>query len=91
MGTWVDIKRQLPNIGQDREHPFASEMILLSDGKYVYYGQYENTKEFGKMFLDSNGYDFGETGIKITHWMPMPEPPTPVKRQSPFPPYRTKS
>lgn len=74
--AWVDIEKELPVTGLDEEYPHASEMILLSDGEFVYYGQYENSKEFGKSFIDANGDDFADGGVEITHWMPMPEPPS---------------
>ena len=73
---WVDIEKELHVTGLDEEYPHASEMILLSDGEFVYYGQYENSKEFGKSFIDANGDDFADDGVEITHWMPMPEPPS---------------
>lgn len=38
--------------------------------------QYENSKEFGKSFIDANGDDFADDGVEITHWMPMPEIPS---------------
>lgn len=74
-GGWINAEKKLPDIGHDEEYPHASKMILLSDGEFVYYGQFENSPEFGKSFIDSNGDDFADDGVEITHWMELPEPP----------------
>jgi len=76
MENWISIKEKLPRLGEDEEYPYASEMILLSDGEFVYYGQYEDPSSFGGAFIDSNGDDFSDDGVKITHWMPLPDPNT---------------
>ena len=76
---WISVKdkKSLPKVGHDPDYPHASEMILLSDGEFVYYGQYEcdPADENFNGFLDSNGDDFVDDGVEITHWMPLPEPP----------------
>ncbi len=73
--NWISIKDKLPEKGSDPEYPHASDMILLSDGEFVYYGQYENSPEFEHGFIDSNGDGFINDGIEITHWMELPPPP----------------
>lgn len=74
--AWVDIEKELPVVGHDKEYPYASEFILLSDGEFVYYGQYENSPDLGASFIDANGDAFEDDGVEITHWMLMPEPPS---------------
>ena len=77
-GGWINAEKKLPEIGHNEEYPHASEMILLSDGEFVYYGQFENSPEFEQSFIDANGDAFEDDGIEITHWMRMPEPPNNV-------------
>ncbi len=74
-GKWVPIEEQLPEIGIDTDYPYASKMILLSDGEHVYYGQFENSPDFGETFMDDDGNNWADEQIKITHWMPKPPPP----------------
>lgn len=74
-GGWINAEKKFPEIGHDEEYPHASEMILLSDGEFVYYGQFENSPDFGQSFIDANGDAFDDDGIEITHWMSLPEPP----------------
>lgn len=73
---WISINDRMPEINEhDEEYPNASDMILLSDREFVYYGQYEKSLEFGESFIDSNGDDFSDDGIDILWWMKLPEPP----------------
>lgn len=72
---WISVEDRLPEIGLNEEFEHASEMILLSDGEFTYYGQYESSEEFGSYFIDANGDDFENDGVEITHWMPLPQPP----------------
>lgn len=73
---WISVE-ETPKIGNNSEYPFASYMLLLSDGEEVYYGQFENApgQQDGGVWMDSDGNDFGLTLIEITHWMPLPAPP----------------
>jgi Protein of unknown function (DUF551) len=73
--AWVDIKDRLPDVGHDPEYPYSSQMILLSDGESVYYGQFEDVPMLGQSFIDIHGDDFVEYEIQITHWMPLPPAP----------------
>lgn len=77
---WISVKDKLPEIGIDKKYPYASDLVLLSDGDKVYCGYYEDStipepKYGAKAFLDADGNDFEEADITITHWMPLPEPP----------------
>jgi hypothetical protein len=65
----------MPEIGHDKEFPFTSKQLLLSDGEHVYWGEYENEPDIWEGFIDNDGDSFGDIGIDITHWMLMPPPP----------------
>lgn len=70
---WISAETP-PEIGADPDYPFSSEMILLSDGEFTYYGQYENSED-GQYWIDSNGDEYADNGVTITHWQPLPEAP----------------
>ena len=74
MSEWVSVNERLPKIGQDEDYPYASEMILLSDGESVYYGQFEKCPDEIGVFLNSEGDDLMDDDIMITHWK-LPQPP----------------
>ena len=74
MSEWVSVDERLPEIGQDEDYPYASEMILLSDGESVYYGQFEKCPDEIGVFLNSEGDDLMDDDIMITHWK-LPQPP----------------
>lgn len=78
MSEWVSVDERLPEIGIDKLYPYSSDMILLTDGELVYYGQYENSPDinFGECFIDTDGASYGDSGTIITHWMHTPQPPT---------------
>lgn len=73
---WISVETR-PKRGSDPKYKFASDMILLTDGEFVYYGQYENShlNDEDGVFLDANGDDFSDDGIEITHWQPLPPAP----------------
>lgn len=73
---WVLCSEQKPEMGHDPEFPFASEFILLSDGEFCYYGQYEKDEDGFDGFIDSNGDDFSDDGVKIIKWRPLPSTTT---------------
>ena len=77
---WISVEEKLPEIGHDKAFPYASKMILMSDGENVYYGQYEDVPlevepELANNFMDSEGNGFADDGIIITHWQPLPSTP----------------
>jgi hypothetical protein len=74
MSEWVSVNERLPEIGQDEDYPYASEMILLSDGESVYYGQFEKCPDEIGVFLNSEGDDLMDDDIIITHWKKLPQP-----------------
>jgi len=74
MSEWVSVDERLPEIGQDEDYPYASEMILLSDGESVYYGQFEKCPDEIGVFLNSEGDDLMDDDIMITHWK-LPQTP----------------
>lgn len=68
---WISVEDELPKIGNYPDFPYSSEMILLSDGNTIYFGEYESSEEFGNSFIDVDGNEFHN----ITHWKPLPTPP----------------
>ena len=75
MSEWVSVDERLPEIGIDDYYPYSSDMILITDGELVYYGQYEKSPDFKECFIDTDGNDYEDSEIKITHWMHTPQPP----------------
>ena len=75
MSEWVSVDERLPEIGIDDYYPYSSDMILITDGELVYYGQYEKSPDFKECFINTDGNDYEDSEIKITHWMHTPQPP----------------
>ena len=68
MGKWIRIKDVEPTYGLD---------VLCSDGESFAVGFIDVYGSWQPANVDS-GYDMAECFIdmaKITHWMPLPEPP----------------
>ena len=66
MSEWVSVDERLPEIGIDDYYPYSSDMILITDGELVYYGQYEKSPDFKECFIDTDGNDYEDSEIKIT-------------------------
>lgn len=77
---WISIADEMPEI---------DETVLVSDGESVCIGFYGtcteyNSEKFKRGFGDYTGFcgiNFGYDGEagpypEVTHWMPLPEPPT---------------
>jgi hypothetical protein len=65
MSEWISVKDRLPE---------PETLVLSWDGKYIqieYFGFFFGF-EFGPA---TNDPVFTNKGYKITHWMPLPEPP----------------
>ena len=75
ISEWVSVDERLPEIGIDDYYPYSSDMILITDGELVYYGQYEKSPDFKECFINTDGNDYEDSEIKITHWMHTPQPP----------------
>jgi len=69
---WIPVEVRLPDVGKDKDFPNCSEMLNLSNGESVYSGMYEDGS-----FIDKDGNDFLDEGIKTTHWRPLPPKPQP--------------
>ena len=64
---WVSVKERLPDIG--------APVIVCREqdkGRFVVEQGYRRLNGFWKVF--------GANTKRVTHWMPMPEPPEAVKR-----------
>ncbi|HBC6210638.1 TPA: DUF551 domain-containing protein [Escherichia coli] len=63
---WISCSERMPDDGQ--------HVIILCDGAFVLYAQYRNGEFFDVV---RNGEEFFETQSRnVTHWMPLPEPPS---------------
>ncbi|EFH4437451.1 hypothetical protein HMPREF9548_04202 [Escherichia coli MS 182-1] len=64
--SWISCSERMPDDGQ--------HVIILCDGAFVLYAQYRNGEFFDVV---RNGEEFFETQSRnVTHWMPLPEPPS---------------
>ena len=66
---WIKCSERLP---EESSHL----RILLWNGSYIRYGKWLSTDCSGKNCDWHDDYDNRIKGKKITHWMPLPEPPT---------------
>ncbi|MGM6923054.1 ead/Ea22-like family protein [Escherichia coli] len=63
---WISCSELMPEDGQ--------HVIILCDGAFVLYAQYRDGEFFDVV---RNGEEFFETQSRnVTHWMPLPEPPS---------------
>lgn len=67
---WISVKEKLPEKG---------EIVQVTDGAFVHCGRYTDTDGGGRPMDD--GFltcedEFYRTNHNITHWMPLPEPPS---------------
>ena len=60
---WISVKDRFPK-------PFYAVLVARFDGEFYTIGK--DAYQFGNKFA----YDGDEKG-KVTHWMPLPEPPKP--------------
>jgi hypothetical protein len=65
MNNWTSIKKQLPEEG---------DVVLLVVKSYVRpsIGYYED----GEYWLEDSQEPLSDSGLKVTHWQPLPELPT---------------
>ena len=69
---WISVEDRLPSIDEDdvfnKEHKITKKCLVLENGKPY----------FGYCFLESKRWNIeGIIGnINITHWQPVPQPPT---------------
>lgn len=76
---WISVDEKLPEFVTVTSYEEASDdILLLLDGKHVFIGAYifaawSKTDGFCMRDLDG-GYEVVE-GMKVTHWMPLPEAP----------------
>lgn len=64
---WINVKDRLPKI---------NEMIIFTDGKNIYCGQYENGFSGKNIWVIADTWVENSTILdNVNHWMPLPEPP----------------
>lgn len=71
MSEWIRVKDRLPEN--------ENEMVLVTDGKTVITGfrnwMYRSGSD-KRLFMFMPGLKMGGRPMKVTHWMPLPEPPS---------------
>ncbi|HDZ2379373.1 TPA: DUF551 domain-containing protein [Klebsiella pneumoniae] len=67
-GKWIPVSERLPEAGGD--------MIVFTDGIVMSGVSYAKKKGF---YIQALEYDDDEPVDSVTHWMPLPPPPTEVK------------
>nr|DAZ03221.1 MAG TPA: Protein of unknown function (DUF551) [Caudoviricetes sp.] len=67
-GKWIPVSERLPEAGGD--------MIVFTDGIVMSGVSYAKKKGF---YIQALEYDDDEPVDGVTHWMPLPAPPTEVK------------
>tara|TARA_R110002051_G_scaffold5421_1_gene28054 strand:+ start:234 stop:515 length:282 start_codon:yes stop_codon:yes gene_type:complete len=71
MSNWISVEDELP-ISQDYQSALLGCEVLVSDGVSVY----SNTYAIGGNHIGRPWGAFSDDmNNKITHWMPLPEPP----------------
>lgn len=65
---WIDVKERLPEIGTDKQYPYASDEVLVTNGKRKVTTAYIEHS----VWID---YDGNELEFIVTHWQPLPTPP----------------
>jgi Protein of unknown function (DUF551) len=69
-GEWIDINEKLPpNYGGQDVLVYSPKAYSPIDVK-TFYGNGEGGGKFQK------GWNKGESEYEVTHWMPLPKPPT---------------
>jgi len=75
--NWISVKERLPETNQEVLvfcYGYNIEQVLtIWDGKSSFWDK-------GNSFMKGNGCPIGL--IDVTHWMPLPEPPTETKRET---------
>jgi Protein of unknown function (DUF551) len=73
MSEWISVKDQLPHLEEPYPGgPLESDYVLVFTGVWVDIGRYgETLKKRTLRWINSS-----QRGINVTHWMPLPEPPS---------------
>jgi hypothetical protein len=71
---WISVDERLPEPNEEcLVSARVGDRVVIDLGEIVRYWN-GHTNEYGFMWMITNDWDEGE-GCKITHWMPLPEPP----------------
>ena len=79
MAEWISVNDRLPEyIKFDEVGNSWTNMVLAWDGRNIYCGEFTNYVEYNH--IEFYGVEVGEIDgygdiVKVTHWMPLPEPP----------------
>lgn len=71
---WKSVDAGLPEITEPCCGNLKSPDCLIYDGQDIYIGFIERVRGSGTLIWSNDSDDIIEN---VTHWMPLPEPPTP--------------
>lgn len=78
---WISVKERLPS-------SIANKVLVYCKCGYIGFGHYEDYKGVQTWFNLESGKPFSEWAhdepddYDVTHWMPLPEPPRAILRNS---------
>lgn len=77
MSDWIDVKDRLPDFSQmDSIYPQRAYALVVYEG-HVYKGSYLRWIRAGEEVMYwSIPHIHSSESLQVTHWMPLPEPPT---------------
>lgn len=84
MSDWISVNDRLPEDSVIArclvycEHEEYGELITTSFFSTYYHAWTETCKEYSELECGANSIYFSishESGARVTHWMPLPEPP----------------
>jgi hypothetical protein len=73
MSEWISVNDRLPLVATDGQH-FACVEVLVTDGEHVHATDFK-AGGIPIAWVEFDGYG-AIARSQITHWMPMPNPPT---------------
>ena len=69
---WIPVTERLPEI--DEKHHCSKDVLVYLDGGYMAFSALEENI-FGQTWFECERHPDVEEEMKVTHWMPLPEPP----------------
>ena len=72
VGKWIPVTERLPEI--DEKHHCSKDVLVYLDGGYMAFSALEENI-FGQTWFECERHPDVEEEMKVTHWMPLPEPP----------------
>ena len=69
---WIPVRERLPEI--DEKHHCSKDVLVYLDVGYMAFSALEENI-FGQIWFECERHSDVEEEMKVTHWMPLPEPP----------------